>query len=44
MKILYLTIMEQPTQPDQRQRQVHGWKSILNTLALTCGDRLVLQS
>jgi transposase-like protein len=40
MKILYLTIMERRPNRANANGQVHGWKSILNTLALTYGDRL----
>jgi transposase-like protein len=40
MKILYLTIMERRPNRPNANGQVHGWKGILNTLALTYGDRL----
>jgi transposase-like protein len=40
MKILYLTIMERRPNRPNANGVVPGWKSILNTLALTYGDRL----
>jgi putative transposase len=40
MKILYLTIMDHRPNRANPNGQVAGWKSILNTLALTYGDRL----
>jgi putative transposase len=40
MKILYLTIMERRPNRANANGQVSGWKSILNTLAITYGDRL----
>jgi len=40
MKILYLTIMEHRPNRANANGYVAGWKSILNTLALTYGDRL----
>ena len=40
MKILYLTVRERRPNRANPTGQIHGWKSILNTLAMTYGDRL----
>jgi transposase-like protein len=40
MKILYLTVRERRPNRANPTGQIHGWKQILNTLAMTYGDRL----
>ena len=40
MKILYLTVKERRPNRANPTGQISGWKSILNTLAMTYGDRL----
>lgn len=40
MKILYLTVKERRPNRANPTGQVHGWTTILNTLAMTYGDRL----
>jgi transposase-like protein len=40
MKILYLTVKERRPNRANPTGQINGWKSILNTLAMTYGDRL----
>lgn len=40
MKILHLRIMDHRPNRANPNGRVTGWKSILNTLALTYGDRL----
>jgi transposase-like protein len=40
LKILYLTILERRPNKTNPTGRVPGWKSILNVLAITYGDRL----
>ena len=40
MKILYLTVRERRPNRSNPTGKINGWKSILNTLAITYGDRL----
>jgi putative transposase len=40
LKILYLTVKERRPNRANPTGQISGWKSILNTLAMTYGDRL----
>lgn len=40
MKILYLTARERRPNRTNPTGKINGWKSILNTLAITYGDRL----
>jgi len=40
MKILYLTVKERRPNPANPTGRINGWKAILNTLAITYGDRL----
>lgn len=40
MKILYLTVIERRPNRSNPTGRIHGWKSILNVLAITYGDRL----
>ncbi|GAB3131457.1 hypothetical protein GCM10027289_17670 [Tsukamurella serpentis] len=40
MKVLYLTCQERRHNRPNPTGQIAGWKSILNTLAITYGDRL----
>jgi putative transposase len=40
MKVMYLTALERRTNRSNPTGQINGWKSILNTLAITYGDRL----
>jgi Transposase, Mutator family len=40
MKILYLTVRERRPNRSNPTGRIPGWKSILNTLAITYGDRL----
>ena len=40
MKILYLTVRERRPNRSNPTGRVNGWKSILNTLAITYGDRV----
>lgn len=42
MKILYLTVRERRPNRSNPTGKVNGWKSILNTLAITYGDRLTI--
>jgi hypothetical protein len=42
MKVLYLAVLERRHNRPNPTGEVHGWKAILNTLALTYGDRLGL--
>ena len=42
LKILYLTIRERRPNRANPTGKINGWKSILNTLAMTYGDRLIL--
>jgi putative transposase len=42
MKILYLTVQERRPNRSNPTGRINGWKSILNTLAITYGDRLDL--
>lgn len=42
MKILYLTVRERRPNRSNPTGRINGWKSILNTLAMTYGDRLNL--
>jgi len=40
MKILYLTVKERRPNRTNPTGRINGWKAILNTLAITYGDRL----
>jgi putative transposase len=40
MKILYHTVRETRPNRSTPTGKIDGWKNILNTLAITCGDRL----
>ena len=40
MKILYLTVIERRPNRSNPTGRIHGWKAILNVLAITYGDRL----
>jgi putative transposase len=40
MKVLYLTVRERRPNRANPTGQINGWKQILNTLAMTYGDRL----
>lgn len=40
MKILYLTVRESRPNRSNPTGRIPGWKAILNTLAMTYGDRL----
>jgi len=40
MKILYLTVRERRPNRSNPTGKINGWKNILNTLAITYGDRL----
>jgi hypothetical protein len=40
MKIPYLTVRERRPSRSNPSGTIPAWKSILNTLAITCGDRL----
>jgi putative transposase len=40
MKILYLTVRERRPNRSNPTGRINGWKAILNTLAITYGDRL----
>jgi putative transposase len=40
LKILYLTVRERRPNRSNPTGRINGWKSILNTLAITYGDRL----
>jgi transposase-like protein len=42
LKILYLTVRERRPNRSNPTGQINGWKQILNTLAITYGDRLGL--
>ena len=42
LKILYLTVRERRPNRSNPTGQISGWKAILNTLAITYGDRLNL--
>jgi putative transposase len=42
LKILYLTVRERRPNRTNPTCKINGWKSILNTLAMTYGDRLTL--
>jgi len=42
LKILYLTVRERRPNRSNPTGQINGWKAILNTLAITYGDRLNL--
>jgi len=42
LKVLYLTVRERRPNRSNPTGQINGWKSILNTLAITYGDRLGL--
>jgi putative transposase len=42
LKILYLTVRERRPNRSNPTGRINGWKSILNTLAITYGDRLNL--
>jgi transposase-like protein len=44
MKILYLTVRERRPNRSNPTGKINGWKSILNTLAITYGDRLNLNN
>jgi transposase-like protein len=43
MKVLYLTVLERRPNRANPTGRIPGWKSILNTLAMTYGDRLTIQ-
>jgi len=43
LKVLYLTIRERRPNRSNPTGQINGWKAILNTLAITYGDRLGLK-
>jgi hypothetical protein len=40
MKVLYLTVRERRPNRSNPTGRINGWKSILNTLAMTHDDRL----
>jgi len=40
LKVLYLTVRERRPNRSNPTGQINGWKAILNTLAMTYGDRL----
>lgn len=40
LKVLYLTVKERRTNKSNPTGQINGWKSILNVLAMTYGERL----
>jgi hypothetical protein len=40
MKVLYLTVLERRPNRANPTGRIPGWTSILNTLAITYGDRL----
>ena len=40
LKVLYLTVRERRPNRSNPTGQINAWKSILNTLAMTYGDRL----
>jgi transposase-like protein len=42
LKILYLTVLERRPNRSNPTGRINSWKSILNTLAVTYGDRLNL--
>jgi len=42
MKILYLTVRERRPNRSNPTGKINGWKSILNTLAITYGERLTI--
>jgi transposase-like protein len=42
MKILYLTVRERRPNRSNPTGKINGWKNILNTLAITYGDRLTI--
>ncbi len=42
LKILYLTVRERRPNRTNPTGRINGWKSILNTLAITYGDRLTI--
>ena len=42
LKILYLTVLERRPNRSNPTGQINGWKSILNVLAITYGDRLTI--
>ena len=42
MRILYLTVRDGRPNRSNPTGRINGWKSILNTLAITYGDRLEL--
>jgi putative transposase len=42
MKVLYLTALERRPNRSNPTGQINGWKSIMNTLAITYGDRLTI--
>ncbi len=44
MKVLYLTVLERRPNRANPTGRIPGWKSILNTLAITYGDRGVARS
>ena len=43
MKVLYLAVLERRPNRANPTGRIPGWKSILNTLAITYGDRLDIQ-
>jgi putative transposase len=42
MKILYLTVRERRPNRSNPTGKINGWKAILNTLAITYGDRITI--
>ena len=40
MKVLYVTVLERRPNRSNPTGRIPGWKSILNTLAITYGDRI----
>ena len=42
LKVLYLAIIERRHNRQNPTGEIFGWKAILNTLAMTYGDRLGL--
>lgn len=40
LKVLYLTVLERRPNRSNPTGKINGWKSILNTLTITYGDRL----
>ena len=40
LKVLYLTVLESRPNRGNPTGRINGWKSIMNTLGITYGDRL----